>query len=89
MSPAAVVHIRRNARSNLDRRCCEEKLRLLFEYRNATYLYSTHVALMTEIAGGLLPKFEFDLLSQAESQAHKTCIKAREHFYRHMEEHGC
>ena len=70
-------------------RCCEGKLRLLFEYRNAANLYSTRVALMAEIAAGLLPKLEFILLSEATSQAHEKCIEARGSFLTHMREHGC
>jgi hypothetical protein len=68
---------------------CAEKLRLLFEYRNATILYSNRVALMADIAAGLLPKREFALLSKIESQAHENCHQARERFYKHLEEHGC
>jgi hypothetical protein len=68
---------------------CEEKLRLLFEYRNATTLYSNRVALMADIAAGLLPKREFALLSKIERQAHENCLEARECFYKHIEEHGC
>jgi hypothetical protein len=71
-----------------DRRC-EEKLRLLFAYRNATNLYSNRVALMADIAAGLLPKGEFALLSKIASEAHERCVEARERFYRHMAEHGC
>jgi hypothetical protein len=89
MNLATALQICRNGRSSIDDRCCEEKLHLLFEYRNATNLYSTHVALMAEIAGGLLAKHEFDLLSKAASQAHEMCIEAREHFFKHAEEHGC
>jgi len=40
-------------------RCCEEKLRLLTEYRNAAGLYSARVALMADISAGLLRKGEF------------------------------
>jgi hypothetical protein len=89
MSPATDLQICRNGYGSIDDRCCEEKLHLLFEYRNATNLYATHVALMAEIAGGLLAKDEFDLLSEAASQAHEKCIEAREHFFKHAEEHGC
>ncbi len=71
-----------------DRRC-EEKLRLLFEYRNATNLYSNRVALMADIAAGLLPQREFALLSKIAGQAHEKCIEARDSFYKHIEEHGC
>jgi hypothetical protein len=71
-----------------DRRC-EEKLRLLFQYRNATNLYSNRVALMADIAAGLLPKGEFALLSKIASQAHDECVEARDKFYKHMAEHGC
>ena len=71
-----------------DRRC-DEKLRLLFEYRNATNLYSNRVALMADIAAGLLPKGEFALLSKIVSQAHDMCVKAHDAFYKHMAEHGC
>jgi hypothetical protein len=85
----ATIHICRNSGSNIEDRCCEEKLQLLFQYRNATNLYSTHVALTAEIAGGLMPKLEFDLLIEAANQAHEKCIEAREHFFKHMEEHGC
>ena len=71
-----------------DRRC-KEKLRLLFEYRNATNLYSNRVALMADIAAGLLPKGEFALLSKIASQAHDECLEARDKFYKHIAEHGC
>jgi len=70
-------------------RGCNEKLRLLFEYRNATNLYSSCVALMADIAAGLLPKREFALLSKTATQAHEKCLKARERFYKHIEEHSC
>jgi hypothetical protein len=73
----------------MNERCCEEKLRLLSSYRNAATLYSARVALMAEIAGGLLPKPEFARLSKIASQAHDTCVKARDAFYKHMAEHGC
>jgi hypothetical protein len=69
-------------------RCCDEK-RLLFEYRNTTNLYSNRVALMADIAAGLLPKGEFALLSKIAGQAHEKCIEARKCFYKHIEEHGC
>jgi len=71
-----------------DRRC-KEKLRLLFEYRNATNLYSNRVALMADIAAGLLPKSEFALLSKIAGQAHDECLEAHDKFYKHMAEHGC
>ena len=70
-------------------RCCEEKLRLLSAYRNAATLYSASVALMAEIAGGLLPKPEFARLSTAASLAHEKCVEVGEHFFKHIEEHGC
>jgi len=68
---------------------CEEKLRLLFEYRNATQLYSNGVAFMADIAAGLLLKREFALLSKTATQAHQKCLKARDRFYKHIKEHGC
>jgi len=68
-------------------RGCEEKLRLLFEYRNATNLYSNRVALMADIAAGLLQRV--NLLSKIASQAHDTCVEARDAFYKHMAGHGC
>jgi len=70
-------------------RNCNEKLRLLFKYRNATSLYSSCVALMADITAGLLPKREFALLSKTATQAHEKCLKARERFYKHIEEHSC
>lgn len=68
---------------------CEEKLRLLSEYRDATDLYSDCVTLMAEIADGLVSKIEFASLSRSASQAHEKCVETREQFYRHIEEHGC
>jgi hypothetical protein len=70
-------------------RSCKEKLRLLFEYRNATNLYSNRVALMADIAAGLLPKGEFALLSKIADQSHEKCMEARECFYKHIKAHGC
>src|SRR5262249_29809513 len=81
--------IYRNRRTNMNDRCCEEKLRLLCEYRNAATSYSARVALMAEIAGGSLPKPEFVRLSKGESQAHQKCMEARERFCKHTKEHGC
>src|SRR5262249_16599304 len=69
--------------SNMKDRRCKEKLRLLFEYRNATNLYSNRVALMADIAAGLLPKGEFALLSKIANQAHDECVEARDKFYKH------
>jgi hypothetical protein len=40
-------------------RFCEEKLRLLSEYRTLATLYSALVALMAEMGGGLIAKPEF------------------------------
>jgi hypothetical protein len=74
---------------NMNDRRCSEKLRLLFEYRNAALLYSTRVALLAEIAGGVLPNSEFALLSKVASLAHEKCTQARQCFYKHVEEHGC
>jgi hypothetical protein len=64
-------------------------MRLLSEYRNATDLLSALIALIAEIAGGLLPQREFALLSKEANMAHEKCIKAGEYFYKHMEHHGC
>ncbi len=69
--------------------CCEEKLRLLFEFQSATGSYSASVAAMAKIVGGLLPKVDFDLLSKAANSAYEKCVKARDCFYNHMREHGC
>jgi len=69
--------------------CCEGKLRLLFEYRNAANLYSARVALMAEIASGLLPEVEFSLLNEAARQAYEKCVEAHRRFLTHMKEHGC
>jgi hypothetical protein len=44
---------------------------------------------MAEIAGGLLPKPEFARLSKAASLAHEKCVEVGEHFFKHIEEHGC
>ena len=68
--------------------CCEQKLRLLFELRKATLLYSARVSELAEIAG-TIPKAEFALLSKAATQAHEICVSARECFYKHIQEHGC
>ena len=68
--------------------CCEEKLRLLFEFRKATISYSARVAEMAEIAG-TIPKAEFALLRKAATQAHQICVATRDCFYKHTQEHGC
>ena len=69
--------------------CCREKLRLLLQYRDAADLHSARVALLADIASGLLPRVEFALLSRSASQAHEKCMEARGHFLKHVEEHGC
>jgi len=44
--------------------CCEEKLRLLFEFRKATKSYSTRVGAMAEATAGIIPSAEFARLSK-------------------------
>ena len=68
---------------------CEEKSRLLFEFRSATKLYSIRVGVMSEAAAGFIPTNEFTLLSEVASQAHQKCIEAFERFRKHQAEHGC
>src|SRR5215813_2449242 len=63
---------------------CREQIRLLSEYRNAVMLHSARVALMAEMAGGLLAKAEFAGLSNITTQAYAKCVEAHEHFYKHM-----
>ena len=69
--------------------CCDEKLRLLFEFQNATKLYSTRVGAMAEATAGIIPTAEFTRLSELASQAHNKCLKTRVDFFKHVEEHGC
>ena len=76
-------------KAKINDRCCEEKLHLLIEYRKAANVHSAHVALMADIAGGLVRREEFALLINLASQAHQKCTHARERFHRHIEEHGC
>jgi len=69
--------------------CCDEKLSLLFEFQNATKLYSARVSAMAEATAGIIPSAEFARLSDIASQAHKNCLEARTHLFKHVEEHGC
>ena len=73
----------------MDDGCCEEKLRLLFEFQNATKLYSTRVGAMAEATAGIIPTAEFTRLSEIASRAHNECLKARVDLFKHIEEHGC
>jgi len=75
--------------SNMDDGCCEEKLRLLSEFRSATNLYSARVAAMAEATAGIIPTDEFFRLSKTASQAHEKCLEVREQFFKHVNEHGC
>jgi|RhiMetdeSRZDD1v2_1073273.scaffolds.fasta_scaffold774694_1 hypothetical protein len=75
--------------AKINGRCCAEKLRLLLEYRKSANLHSAHVALMADIASGLVQKEEFAWLSDLASHAHQKCTHARERFLKHMDEHGC
>ena len=77
------VHRSRNRQSKNKRPLLQRKT------SSAVGSHSAHVALMANMAGGLLPKIEFDFLSRIASQAHEKCTKAREQFYRHMAEHDC
>ena len=76
-------------KAKIDDRCCKEKLHLLLEYRKAANIHSAYVALMADIAGGLVQKEEFALLSRAARLAYEKCIDANDYFYKHMEQHGC
>jgi len=69
--------------------CCEEKLRLLFEFQHATRLYSIRVGAMSEATTGIIPTDEFVRLSKTASQAHEKCLEVREQFFKHLNEHGC
>ena len=69
--------------------CCEEKLRLLFEFRKATRSYSTRVGAMAEATAGIIPSAEFARLSKIATQAHEKCLEARDQFFKHIKEHGC
>ena len=69
--------------------CCEEKLRLLSEFQNATKLYSARVGAMSEATAGIIPTAEFSRLSKVASQAHEKCLEAYEQFRKHQAEHDC
>ena len=77
------------AKARINGRRCEEKLRLLVEYRKTANVHSAYIALMAEIASGLVQKEEFALLSRAVRLTYEKCIDAHDYFYKHMEEHGC
>ena len=76
-------------KAKINDRCCEEKLHLLVEYRKRANVHSAYIALMADMAGGLLPKVEFARLSRAARLAYEKCIDVHDYFYKHMEEHGC
>ena len=69
--------------------CCEEKLRLLLEFQEASKLYSTRVGAMAEATAGIIPSAEFIELSKIATDAHEKCLEAHEYFRKHIEEHGC
>ena len=69
--------------------CCEEQLRLLFEFQHATRTYSIRVGAMSEATTGIIPTAEFTRLSKVASQAHETCLEAHRRLQKHMAEHGC
>jgi len=69
--------------------CCEEKLRLLFEFRKATQSYSTRVGAMAEATAGIIPSVEFARLSKIATQAHEQCLEAHAKLFKHVKEHGC
>jgi len=68
---------------------CEEKLRLLSEFQNATKLYTARVGAMAEANAGIIATAEFVRLSKIATQAHEKCLEARDNFFKHTEEHGC
>ena len=70
-------------------RRCEEKVHLLFQYRNSANQYLARIALMSELAGDGVTKVEFAWLSEATSEAHEKCVEARERLFKHTKEHGC
>jgi len=67
---------------------CEEKFRLLTEFRKATQAYSSVVGDMAKAVIGL-PREEFLFLRAKSQQEHEALLIARERFYQHMQEHGC
>ena len=69
--------------------CCEEKLRLLSDFQNATKLYSTRVGAMSEAITGIIPTAEFSRLSKVANQAHEKCLEAYKRFRKHQADHGC
>ncbi len=70
-----------------DGNLCEEKLRLLREFQEATVSLSARVSDMANMAG--IPEDEFARLSRAATAAHEKCLAARDRFYNHLAEHHC
>jgi len=68
--------------------CCEEKLRLMAEFKKTTNAYASIVAEMASCVGAL-PHAEFVFINSTANRAREICIAARERFYGHMTEHRC
>jgi hypothetical protein len=66
---------------------CEEKLRLLREFQEATVSLSSRVSDMANMTG--IPEDAFVRLSHAATAAHEKCLEARNRFCNHLAGHRC
>jgi len=66
---------------------CEEKLRLLREFQEATVSLSSRVSDMANMTA--IPEDTFVRLSHAATAAHEKRLEARDRFYNHLAEHRC
>jgi hypothetical protein len=67
---------------------CQERIRLVTEYRETTRTYADFVRKMTDLVG-LGIETEVDLLRRSCKLAWETAEKSRLALYRHEANHGC
>ena len=67
---------------------CEEKYRLLEEYKNCLTVFSELVRVL-DSTRATTSKEQYELLRLRVNQAHERCEEARLAWERHVREHGC
>jgi len=67
---------------------CQERIRLVTEYRETTRTYADFVRKMTDLVG-LGIESEVDLLRRSCRMAWEAAEKSRLSLYRHEANHGC
>ena len=75
-------------RNRAEKESCPTKTRLLAEWQKAAETYANAVAELSRNIG-VIPKSEYEHLSQVAENARHSSLKAKASLEAHMKAHGC